>query len=368
MIGAVQLGLLAACIVLFVPMGMAGWHLSRNKMLFFSCALFITLAVGVHLMPYFPSISVFLSTSEVLSAPISLYHESCIFSLHSVVYGNIRECDDGPFDNLEIGCKKSWQWIKSDQVAKCEFQKLKKSDASDLLNGSWVVVAGDSQARLMVVSLLELVIGSEGMERIRGDLFKRHSDYSMMVEEIGMKLDFVWAPYVANLTELMLQLKRNKNFPDVMVMGAGLWDMLHVNNASEYGISLRMLRDNVLALLPVSSNMDSGGGGISESKSTRILHLFWVGTPTLITSMLNTDEKRERMTGEMCNSYDSELYGSKLLRESGGPLLKLDIRMLSDLCGPPCTADGMHYDGVVYDAAVQIMLNALLIESNQKPE
>ncbi|KAI3474955.1 hypothetical protein Pfo_030266 [Paulownia fortunei] len=358
MIGAVQLGLLAACIVLFVPMGMAGWHLSRNKMLFFSCALFITLAVGVHLMPYFPFISAFLFPSEVISAPTSLYPDSCVFFLHNVMYSDVRECDDGPFDNHETDCKNSWEWIKTGRVAECEFQKLKKSDASDLLNGSWVVVAGDSQARLMAVSLLELLMGSEGMERIRGDLFKRHSDYSMMVEEIGMKLDFVWAPYVGNLTELMLLLKQNKR----------LWDMLHVNNVSDYGVSLRVLRDNVLALLPVSSNLDAGGGEVSESKSTRLLHLFWVGMPTLITSMLNTDDKRERMTGLMCNSYDNELTQSKLFRQSGGPLLKLDIRLLSELCGPHCTADGMHYDGVVYDAAVQIMLNALLIESNQKPQ
>ncbi|KAL1569791.1 protein ALTERED XYLOGLUCAN 9 isoform X2 [Salvia divinorum] len=310
MLGAVQLGLLAACVVLFVPMGMAGWHLSRNKMLFFSCALFITLAVGVHLTPYFPSISAFLSASE----------------------------------------------------------KLKKSDASDLLNGSWVVVAGDSQSRLMVVSLLELIMGSEGVEKIKGDLFKRHSDYSVMVEEIGMRLDFVWAPYVANLTEFMTRYKGSKDFPDIVMMGAGLWDMLHVNNVTEFGVSLRVLRDNVLSLLPVSSSLDAGDGGVSEPKPSHLLHLFWVGMPTLITSMLNTAEKKERMTTAMFSSYDNELAGSNLLRQSGGPLLKLDIGLLSEFCGPHCTSDGMHYDEVVYNTALQIMLNALLIESNQKPQ
>ena len=44
---AAQAGVVAACVVLFVPMGLAGWHLSRNKVLFFSGALFISLAVGV---------------------------------------------------------------------------------------------------------------------------------------------------------------------------------------------------------------------------------------------------------------------------------------------------------------------------------
>ncbi|XP_051114718.1 protein ALTERED XYLOGLUCAN 9 [Andrographis paniculata] len=365
MIGAVQLGLLAACVVLFVPMGMAGWHLSRNKMLFFSCALFITLAVGVHLMPYFPSIPSFLSPSDVIPPPATIYSDACVSFLHSVVY---RECSDSiDEDSHESGCK-SWDWIRSDQVKECEFQKLKNSDASDLLNGSWVVVAGDSQARLIVVSLLELVMGSEYIDSIRGDLFKRHSDYSVIVNKIGMKLDFVWAPYVGNLTKFVSSLKQN-NFPDVLVMGAALWDMLHVNNATEYRNSLRVLRNNLLPFLPVSSNSDggNGGGGVSEFKSARSLHLFWIGMPTLITSMLNTAEKREKMSEAMCSFYDDELYRSKLLRQSGGPLLKLDIRLLSDLCGPHCTADGMHYNAAVYDAAVHIILNALLIESNQKP-
>ncbi|GFP98227.1 hypothetical protein PHJA_001966700 [Phtheirospermum japonicum] len=360
MIGAVQLGLLAACIVLFVPMGMAGWHLSRNKMLFFSCALFITLAVGVHLLPYFPLISSFLFPSEVISPTIPSFRDSCVFFLHNIMYSDDREC--------EIGCKRSWDWIKTGRIAECDFQKLRKPDASELLNGSWVVIAGDSQARLMAVSLLELLMGPESVGRIQSDLFKRHSDYSMVVQEIGMKLDFIWAPYVGNLTELTSLFKRNKDFPDVMVMGAGLWDMLHVNNASEYGSSLRVLRDNIFALLPISSNLDRDGEGLlSEPKSARLLHLFWVGVPTLITSLLNTDAKREKMTGLICDLYDDELKRSQVLRRFGGPVLNLDIRLLSGLCGARCTSDGMHYDEVVYDAAVQIMLNALLIESDQKP-
>lgn len=341
-------------------------------MLFFSCALFITLAVGVHLMPYFPSISAFLSASEVIPAPTSLYRDSCLLLLHRVAYRDVTECfeHDANFDDNETICKRYWEWIKTSEVDECEFQKLKKSDASDLLNGSWVVVAGDSQSRLMAVSLLELVMGSDNMERIRGDLFKRHSNYSVMVEEIGMKLDFVWAPYVSNLTELMQSYKVSKNLPDVLMMGAGLWDMLHMNNASDFGVSLRVLRDNVLSLLPVSSSLDavSGSGEVGESKPAHLLHLFWVGMPTLIRSMLNTDEKKEKMSTSMFNSYDHELTGSNLLRQFGGPLLNLDIHLLSGLCGPHCTSDGMHYDRVVYDAALQIMLNALLIESNQKPQ
>jgi hypothetical protein len=72
------------------------------------------------------------------------------------------------------------------------------------------------------------------------------------------------------------------------------------------------------------------------------------------------------MTDAMRVAYDEALRSSKLLRRSGGPLLLLDIQSLSWNCGVRCTEDGMHYDGAVYEAALHIMLNALLIQSHQR--
>lgn len=356
MFGAVQLGVLAACVVLFVPMGMAGWHLSRNKMLFFSGALFITLAVGVHLTPYFPSISTFVSSVVVLQN-----RDSCVSLLHDIVF-HVKPHDH--FQNFTI-LEGPWSWSNSAPVVSCDFQKLARSDASDLLNGSWVVVAGDSQARLFVVSLLGLVLGSEEMDSVRAHLFKRHSDYHIVIDQIGMKLDFVWAPYVTNLTHLMMDFKQENNYPDVLLMGAGLWHMLHVTNSSDYGVSLRLLRNSVVSLLPISPEFGNDGP-VTGSVSIRSPHIFWMGMPVLISSMLNTEEKRVKMNDAMWDDYNKELYRSKLLRQSGGPLLLLDIQSLSEKCGKQCTLDGMHYDRIVYEAAIHIMLNALLIESHQK--
>lgn len=359
MLGAVQFGVLAACIVLFVPMGLAGWHLSRNKMLFFSGALFITLAVGVHLTPYFPSISSFISSSSGMMPSVavaSANRESCISLLHDVEFHFHEQVSN---DSSE----KSWNWIRSRTgVLDCDFQKLSRSDASELLNGSWVVVAGDSQARLVVVSLLELVLGTKEMQNVRGDLFKRHSDYHIMVDEIGMKLDFLWAPYISNLTNLMINFREKRLNPDVFVMGAGLWDMLHVNNATDYGVSVKMLKDTVMPLIPVTSDSEFG----DKPAVARTPHMFWLGMPTLVNQRLNTEEKKVKMTDVMRYAYDEELYRSKLVWKFGGPLLLLDIRLLSNRCGKQCSVDGMHYDKVVYEAAIHIMLNALLIKSQQK--
>ncbi|KAL9316410.1 hypothetical protein ACSQ67_017411 [Phaseolus vulgaris] len=363
MLGAVQLGLLAACVVLFVPMGMAGWHLSRNKVLFFSGALFITLAVGVHLTPYFPSVSDFVTSVSSSSVNVVVDDRaSCVSLLHEIVWEvRPRGFDFDPMNNNSVNYEKSWSWKRSDSVESCEFQRLNRHDVSVLLNGSWVVVAGDSQARIFALSLLSLVLDPEGMESVKGSLFKRHSDYHTEVDEMGMMLDFMWAPYVTNLTSLVAGFKRNRVYPDLLVMGSGLWHMLHFVNASDYGVSLEILRSSVTSLLPVSSEF-----GNDESVAVRSPHLFWLGMPTLVNSMLNTKEKKEKMTDLVRGEYEREVKRSGMLRQFEGPLQLLDIGSLSWNCGIRCTDDGMHYDGIVYEAGVHVMLNALLIESHQK--
>ncbi|XVF20472.1 hypothetical protein REPUB_Repub12eG0003100 [Reevesia pubescens] len=367
MLGAVQLGAAAACVVVLVPIGMAGWHLSRNKMLFFSGALFISLAVCVHLTPYFPSVSDFVTS--VSSVVVFDHRISCINLVNQISW-DLKPNASLRNHNLSSSSldfyDKHWDWAKSPKLNACDFQKLSKSDASDLLNGSWVVVAGDSQARLFTLSLLNLILGSQAprMDLVRADLFKRHSDYSILVYEIGMKLDFVWAPYVVNLTNSMMDFKTKKSYPDVMVMGAGLWHMLHVTNASDFDFALRMLKSSVVSLLPFSPDLGMNGP-LTGSVSIKSPHLFWLGMPMLINGMLNTQEKREKMSDAMWHAYDRALGDSKVLRQTGGPLVLLDIQSMTWNCGPRCTSDGMHYDGAVYDAAVQIMLNALLIESHQ---
>ncbi|KAK4801276.1 hypothetical protein SAY86_021763 [Trapa natans] len=361
MLGTVQLGVLAACIVLFVPMGMAGWHLSRNKMLFFSGALFISLAVGVHLSPYFPSITDFISSSSSSSSSFPSSHsgndrDSCLPLLHEI-YFDIEQVRS---INGSLYYLKSWGWPQSGAVSDCGFQKLGRSHASDLLNGSWLVVAGDSQARLVALALLNLVLDSERMDAVRSDLFKRHSNYQIVVSDIGMKLDFIWAPFVSNLTDLMAEFKQYTSCPDVLVMGSGLWHMLHLHNASDYRISMEYLKGSIMSLMQMSPEL---GDDRAVSGSPPF---FWLGMPMLINSMLNTEEKRERMNDAAFFAYEAELRRSKILRESGGPLLLLDIHSLTRDCGKRCTEDGIHYAAVVYNAAIQIMLNALVIESHQK--
>lgn len=159
-------------------------------------------------------------------------------------------------------------------------------------------------------------------------------------------VDFLWAPYECNLTEV-LRRKQETRVPDVLVMGSGLWHMLHVTNASDYGEKLGEVRDVV-------------------EKVGVFRNLFWLGLPKLVYEMLNTEEKRIKMNEVVYESYEKEVEKSGFLRRDGGEFMLLDVGYLSGECGSDCTKDGMHYEKVVYDAAVQIMVNALLVESQQR--
>lgn len=58
--------------------------------------------------------------------------------------------------------------------------------------------------------LLELLLGESEMEMIWGDLFKKHSGYNIFSDEKGMKLDFIWASSVSNLTDMVLRFEETE--------------------------------------------------------------------------------------------------------------------------------------------------------------
>ncbi|EAZ16832.1 hypothetical protein OsJ_32303 [Oryza sativa Japonica Group] len=308
---AAQAGVVAACVVLFVPMGLAGWHLSRNKVLFFSGALFVSLAVGVHLSPYLPSLPHLLLAASFHPHPISssssssAASSSCVPLLHRV---------------------------------------------------SWADAGGESGVRrgCLVLALLRLLVDPGPPRRAaEPELFRRHSDYRATVPARGISVDFVWAPFESNLTRLLHEdLRLAPRTPDVLVLGSGLWHMLHVTDAARYGDALASVVDAAKSLrspLPVPPP-----------------HMFWLGLPLLVNHMLNTDAKKVHMNDTILQAYDLEVEQRGLLQRDGGPFLLLDVGKLSRGCGQQCTADGMHYDGDVYDAVLHIMLNALVIESQQR--
>ncbi|PRQ32094.1 hypothetical protein RchiOBHm_Chr5g0042551 [Rosa chinensis] len=109
-------------------------------------------------------------------------------------------------------------------------------------------------------------------------------------------------PYALNLTTLVVSFNRNQNYPDFLVIGSGLQHMLHLTNASDYGASLQFTKDDAGSLVSFEQHEEAViTGSVLVRPSS---HLFWIGIPTLINSMLNTDEKRDKITDVLRVGYD----------------------------------------------------------------
>ncbi|KAK8712073.1 hypothetical protein V6N13_147325 [Hibiscus sabdariffa] len=86
--------------------------------------------------------------------------------------------------------------------------------------------------------------------------------------------------------------------------------MLHFDNASDYEFALWMLKTTVVSLLSLSTEL-----AINEPVFNSSSHLFWLGMSVMINGVLNTEEKRERMSDAMWHAYDRALGHSRLLRQ-----------------------------------------------------
>lgn len=224
-----------------------------------------------------------------------------------------------------------------------------------MLQGTWIVVAGDSQARLLFMALLELLLPS--IEPLRPQLFKRHSNFAYSLTSHHIRMEFVWAPYTVNLTQMVQEYGHTQKSPDIVVSGAGLWHMLHSGNHTQYGFSLVKLKQALGSLLQNSN---------APSATALTPQLFWMNLPTLVPSLLQSELKRERMRTQNLQLYAMELLRSEISGTQGLTTL-LDIQFLSHQCGTRCTLDGIHYSQAVYRAALHVMINHLLIVTKQTP-
>lgn len=342
-----QAGFLASCVV-FGPMAMAGWHLTRNRVLFFSGSLFIVLAVSVHVFPHFSSPATEVSVElNGLNHMNSTLRDYCIANLHKVEFPEASRPVTQYFNQSEFD-HWDWRW-KPKLLQTCRYQKLNREEALELLQGTWIVVAGDSQARLLFVALLELILPF--IEPLRPQLFKRHSNFEYSLDSHRIRMEFVWAPYTLNLTETIQGY--GPKSPDIIVAGAGLWHMLHSGNHTQYGTSLLRFRRSLRGLVKISN----------EPLTPQ---LFWLNLPTLVPALLQSELKRDRMSLRKSRFYAKELLKSKLCGPRGVTTL-LDIQYLSHQCGTQCTFDGIHYSESVYRAALHVLINNLLIVTKQTP-
>lgn len=129
-----------------------------------------------------------------------------------------------------------------------------RSDLEALLAGKWVAVLGDSVARLFYAALLRAAGASPDQHVVEGH---QSFDHTLLR---GARSSFVWAPFSANLTESLTawaaaaasvprklgeadpDAARAAGVPDVLVLCASLWHMLHVGDPDAYALALQQAR------------------------------------------------------------------------------------------------------------------------------
>ena len=270
----------------------------------------------------------------------------------------------------------------------CEASKIDRHEFASMLAGETVAVVGDSAARMVYAAILRLA--AKDADAWRLDTSQKHRDWTHQLASDGAVATFAWAPFAQNVTSRLRNLfegddARGQGRPPIaLVMGAALWHELHVDDLGEYGAALAELADALASpnlagkVLGAGESRRGGaegaegalsgalsgaeGGGADESARRRTV-AFWLTPSRTVPAKFTDDRKRERMTPENGDAYARVATESPLFERVAPTgrtfVVPVDLGTITASCGAGCTEDGIHYAPASYDAAVQIIANAL---------
>ncbi|KAL4439864.1 hypothetical protein ABPG75_002865 [Micractinium tetrahymenae] len=150
--------------------------------------------------------------------------------------------------------------------------------------------------------------------------------------------------------EQQAEQQRRRRPPSLAVLSTTLWHLLHFTEAADFQAQLGQLRAAVEGLAPAATGQGGGGSGTAGPRL-----VLASGTETFPNKM-KTAEKQRTMTAANLDAYNRAIEQSGLLAPSG-PFSLLDLFPLTRSCGEECSTDGVHSLPVVYDAALQLLLN-----------
>jgi hypothetical protein len=232
-----------------------------------------------------------------------------------------------------------WGWEAAPSASQCRVVARDAKSLLKTLKHRNVTFVGDSVIRHLYHATCRQV-GDKSAGSYNTTVSK-WTDFSRKYKSAAM--EFRWAPFVNELTTTIQTIQRDKEKPDLVVLGGGAWDRLH-----RYGTQSdrEAFERNVTLLAKEMKTLNTLGVPIA-----------WV-IPTTINSWALSDEKnskRENIREDQMADVRA-LYGKKGVLDSASFLID----------GPSFTAgrvaesyDGVHYPFSVYDAGAQILANAL---------
>lgn len=244
---------------------------------------------------------------------------------------------DGYYRGCESGATMIWGWRQTRPNLKCKFHSRSTNEMQKKLAHRKIVFIGD----LTVRSLYHALCRTLG-DKTAGKYDATVADHADVSKGIGnIRLDYKWAPLafdqVSKLKDIRTKGNAGQKQPDLVVMGGGALDRLHVWATDE----------------------DQESHKVAVQKLAKELEFataptVWCTPTTVNTPALGNDEKRNQMN-EMAISEVRKMYAEMEVEESADFVLD----------GPSYTRgrvaesyDGFLYPGAVYDAGIQVIANA----------
>jgi len=235
-----------------------------------------------------------------------------------------------------------WGWKKTKSFTHCHFARRSTKELKKTLKERNLVFVGDSITR----NLFHAVCRSLGIEKAGAfnTTERKHADILISIGDI--KLTFRWAPLAVDQLNVLKELNeasdsKSDSTTDLVVIGGGTWDRLHVYSTDEDQESHRSTVKQLTKEITMSNNIGSP--------------VAWMIPTSINTAALNTEEKRDHMKEDDMEAMRT-VYASLGVLSSSSFVID----------GPAFTRDrveeaydGVHYPLQVYDAGSQILANSL---------
>jgi hypothetical protein len=237
-----------------------------------------------------------------------------------------------------------WAWKEQPSHTHCRFGHRNEEQLKKILNRREVVFIGDSMTRYVYhASMQAMGIKDSGAYDATGP---KHADIRNTL--FGTTpINFKWAPLAVDQLTILKEINRVASEdrgirpPNLVVLGGGAWDLLHLYATDED-------RQSHAATLD--------GLGFEMRKAQELgTAVVWLIPTTINTRALNTEDKRDHMREEDMESMRWVYARSGILSSSSfvidGPVFTSS--RVSE------SYDGVHYPPQVYSAGAQILFNAL---------
>jgi len=284
--------------------------------------------------------------------PLSPLPESCSHDANEGGWFAIDACSDMHrgvavrdhgigvnYERCERGEVLQWGWEKNSLTSKCRFRYRSPEQLQTKLFGRYILFVGDTMTRnLFYATCRSLGDSSAGNYDAEMPI---HSDITKSFQDT--LLEYKWAPLAVDIITKLNGYQSESALsqrPDLIVVGGGIWDLLHIWGTDEDKASHKV---SVSRLAKGLTRLQEAG-----------LPTIWFTPTTISTQALNKEEKRTQMSEKSIEEM-RKLYANRGVNKAATFVLN----------GPSFTAervgesfDGLHYPLHIYDAGAQILANS----------